>query len=170
MTETLSSVLPADLEASIHHVLKLLSDLGLTVATAESCTGGLLSSILTDVDGYGRVFERGFVTYVEAAKAELLGVPPEVLKSQGAVSKAAAIAMAHGALERSKADIAIAVTGFAGPGGPDDTPGLVHFACLRRGRPVYHRREEFVPQSRGAVRIAALRTAVAMLEQAAGGT
>ena len=170
MTETLSSVLPADLEARIHHVLKLLSGHDLTVATAESCTGGLLSSMLTDVDGYGRVFERGFVTYAEAAKTELLGVAQEILKSQGAVSKAAAVAMAQGALARSRADIAIAVTGFAGPGGPDDTPGLVHFACVRRGSPVDHRREEFVPQSRGAVRIAALRTAIAMLEQAASGT
>jgi nicotinamide-nucleotide amidase len=170
MTETLSSVLPSDLEARIHLVLKLLSDRNLAVATAESCTGGLLSSILTDVDGYGRVFDRGFVVYTEEAKTELLGVAPQTLATDGAVSKAAAIAMARGALKRSKADIAIAVTGFAGPGGPDDTPGLVHFACARRGRPIDHRCEEFSPQDRGAVRIAALRTAIAMLEQAAGGT
>jgi nicotinamide-nucleotide amidase len=170
MTETLSSVLPGDLEAHIHRVLKMLCDRGITIAAAESCTGGLLSSILTDVDGYGRVFDRGFVTYSDTAKTELLGVGPEILRSDGAVSKAAAIAMAEGALKRSKADIAIAVTGFAGPAGPDDTPGLVHFACLRRAGGIDHRREEFHPQSRGAVRIAALRTAIAMLEQAVKGT
>jgi nicotinamide-nucleotide amidase len=168
MTETLSSVLPADLEARVHHVLKMLFDRELTVATAESCTGGLLSSILTDVDGYGHIFERGFVVYSEAAKTELLGVAPEILESEGAVSKATAIAMAQGALGRSKADIVIAVTGFAGPAGPDDMPGLVHFACQRRGGPVDHRRKEFGTQNRGAVRIAAMRTAIAMLEHAAG--
>ena len=170
MTETLSSVLPEDLETSIHEVLKALFERKLTVVTAESCTGGLLSSILTDVDGYGRVFERGFVTYSEAAKTELLDVPPDVLETEGAVSKATAIAMAKGALAHSQADIALAGTGFAGPAGPDDTPGLVHFACLRRGGRIDHRREEFRPQSRGAVRIAALRTAIAILEKAVTGT
>ena len=169
MTETLSSVLPADLEMQVHRVLKLLFDRKLTVVTAESCTGGLLSSVLTDVDGYGRVFERGFVTYSETAKTELLGVAPEILRSEGAVSKAAAIAMTEGALDRSKADIAIAITGFAGPAGPDDTPGLVHFACLRRGGPIDHRNEEFGEQGRGGVRIAALGTAIRMLERAAEG-
>jgi len=165
MTETLSSTLSPDLEARIHHVLKTAFDRRLTIATAESCTGGLLSSVLTDVDGYGRVFERGFVTYTEAAKTEVLGVGADILKSAGAVSKAAAIAMAEGALVRSDADIAIAITGFAGPGAPGDQPGLVHFACLRRGGQARHRKEEFDPTSRGAVRIAALETAMAMLAQ-----
>jgi len=168
MVETFSSVLPADLEAQIHQVLQILLDRRLTIATAESCTGGLLSSILTDVDGYGRVFERGFVTYSEAAKIELLGVAPEILESEG-VSEATATAMAQGALNHSKADIAVAVTGFAGPAGPHDTPGLVHFACLRRGGRLDHRREEFGKRGRGDVRIAALRTAVAMLGEAADG-
>jgi nicotinamide-nucleotide amidase len=170
MTETLSSVLPTDLEARIHRVLRSLFDRGLMVTAAESCTGGLLSSILTDVDGYGRVFDRGFVAYSETAKTALLGVRPEILASDGAVSEAVAIAMAEGALARSQADIAIAVTGFAGPGGPGDIPGLVHFACLRRGGPIDHRKERFEPPSRGAVRIAALRTAIAMLERAIPGT
>lgn len=167
MTETLSSILPGDLEGHIHRVLAMLFDRKLTITAAESCTGGLLSSTLTDVDGYGRIFERGFVVYTEAAKTEMLGVPPQILNTDGAVSQAAAVAMAEGALARSRADIAIAVTGFAGPGGPGDIPGLVHFACLRRGGQVHHRREEFHPHDRGAVRLAALETAIAMLEQAA---
>src|ERR1700761_8499378 len=119
------------------------------LATAESCTGGLLASILTDVDGFGRVFERGFVAYTELAKHEMLGVPIATLQTEGAVSEATATAMAEGALIHSTADLAIAVTGFAGPAGPGDTPGLVHLVALRRGRETYRRRAEFGPASRG---------------------
>jgi len=163
LTETLSSVLPADLEHDIQGVLRALYEKKLTVATAESCTGGLLSSILTDVDGFGHVFERGFVVYTELAKHEMLGVPMATLRTEGAVSEATAIAMAEGALAHSMADLAIAVTGFAGPAGPGDMPGLVHLAALRRGREAFRRRAEFGPAGRGTVRIATIRSAIDLL-------
>ena len=165
MTETLSSVLPPELERDIQGVLKTLFEKKMTLATAESCTGGLLASILTDVDGLGRVFERGFVAYTELAKHEMLGVPMATLQTEGAVSEAAAGAMAEGALTHSTADLAIAVTGFAGPAGPGDIPGLVYLAALRRGRETFRRRAEFGPASRGVVRIATIRAAIDLLAE-----
>ena len=167
MTETLSAILPDDLEADVHALLKSATSKSISFATAESCTGGLLSSVLTDVDGYGKAFERGFVVYTEDAKHDLLGVPRDLLASKGAVSKEVAIAMAKGALHRSAADIALSVTGFAGPGGPDATPGLVHIALARRGAAdPLHRAEIFPDTSRGAVRLATLRLATALLREA----
>lgn len=104
--------------------------LGLTLATAESCTGGLLAGAVTDVPGASAVFDRGYVTYSNAAKTELLGVPEETIRAEGAVSKAVSLAMARGARERAEADVAVAVTGVAGPGGSGSKPeGRVHFAC-----------------------------------------
>jgi hypothetical protein len=102
LTEALSPILPPDLERDIYELLRTLYDKNLMVTTAESCTGGLLGSILTDVDGFGRVFERGFVAYTELAKHEMLGVPMATLQTDGAVSEATAAAMAEGALARSK--------------------------------------------------------------------
>src|SRR4051794_12374325 len=95
-----------------------LCDTGLTVATAESCTGGMLAALLTDIEGAGHGFDRGFVVYTNQAKTDLLGIPAEVLEDNDAVSETVARAMAEGALNRSKADIALGVTGFAGPGAP----------------------------------------------------
>src|SRR5688572_12157344 len=133
MVETLSPALPPNIERLVERVLKAACDRELTLATAESCTGGLLASLLTDVEGCAHAFDRGFVTYAAEAKAELLGVHPGLLDSPGPVSEAVARQMAEGALRHSRADLAVSVTGFAGPGGPGDTPGLVHFALARRG-------------------------------------
>lgn len=169
MTETLSSALPPDIETLVQRVLKETAARGLKLATAESCTGGLLASALTDVDGYGSVFDRGFVVYSAGAKRDLLDVPEQVLADPGPVSEPAARAMAEGALRRSEADIALAVTGFTGPAGPDDTPGLVHFATARRGRATHHRMERFGPLGRGEGRLKSLRVALAMLRDAVTG-
>ncbi len=166
MTDTLSATLPEDVERLIRRCLRGAADRKLTLTTAESCTGGLLSSVLTDIDGLGHVFDRGFVVYTDAAKRELLGVPAETLEREGAVSKPVAVAMAGGALDRSEGSVAIAVTGFAGPAGPGDEPGLVHFACGRRGGKIVHREEHFGPLERGPARIACLRVALAMLCEA----
>ncbi|HEX3364984.1 CinA family protein [Phenylobacterium sp.] len=133
MTETLSPTLPADVEEQVERVLKAAFDRGLTLVTAESCTGGLLASLLTDIDGCAHAFERGFVTYADAAKAQQLDVPAELLKFHGAVSAPVAEAMAAGALARSEGDIALAVTGFAGRGAAHEEPGLVFIAAARRG-------------------------------------
>jgi len=161
-TETLSPVLPGRLEEETRRLLEKACERELVLATAESCTGGMLASLLTDVEGVAHAFDRGFVTYSEAAKTELLGVPADLIAKQGAVSKAVAIAMAEGALARSKAHIALAVTGYAGEG---EEPGLVHFACAREGRITAHREAHFGPRGRGANRIAALEVAVEMMAE-----
>lgn len=160
--ETLSPALPAELEEATRRLLLKACERDLSLATAESCTGGLLASLLTDVPGVGHVFERGFVTYSEAAKTDLLGVPAALIDAEGAVSKAVAIAMAEGALARSKANIALAITGFADKG---DEPGLVHFACARAGRMTAHREEHFGPIGRGATRIAAMAVGIEMMTE-----
>jgi nicotinamide-nucleotide amidase len=160
--ETLSPVLSPEAEAKTREVLAAVQRLGLVLATAESCIGGMIASLLTDVQGMSHVFDRGFVTYSEAAKCDLLGVPEKLLAAHGAVSREVAIAMAEGALTRSRADIAVAVTGFADAG---DEPGLVHFACAGVGQATVHREEHFGPVGRGAVRLAALDVAVALIEQ-----
>lgn len=166
MTETLSATLPDDVEALTHEVLRLANELALSLVTAESCTGGLLASLLTDVDGAGHVFERGFVTYSEDAKCELLGLDRAMIDDCGAVSEQVARAMAAGALARSHGEIVLAVTGFAGPAGPDDEAGLIHFACARRAGPVAHREVHLGPLGRGPARIACVRIALEMLKEA----
>lgn len=115
---------------------------GLKLATAESCTGGLIAATLTEIAGSSDVVERAFVTYSNDAKTELLAVPKKVIASYGAVSEIVARSMAEGALKRARAHIAVSVTGIAGPGGGTATKpvGLVHLACARRGRPTLHRR------------------------------
>ena len=102
------------------------------IATAESCTGGLLSSLLTDLRGYGRVFDRAFVTYTDQAKCDMLGISEADLARHGAVSAEIARQMVHGALNGSQADVALAITGFAGPGATNDEPGLVYLAVKDR--------------------------------------
>ncbi|WP_213980849.1 CinA family protein [Sphingomonas sp. dw_22] len=165
MTETLSPVLPDQVDRAARAVLERACDRDLTLATAESCTGGLLASLLTDVEGASHAFERGFVVYTDAAKSELLGIPLEQIERHGAVSAEIARAMAEGALAGSGADVAIAVTGFAGPGAPGDEPGLVHFACARQGRATLSREEHFGDIGRGPVRIECMRVALDMLSQ-----
>jgi nicotinamide-nucleotide amidase len=163
--ETLSEALPDALDRLVERVLKRACDLELTLVTAESCTGGLVASLLTDVTGCSHAFERGFVVYTEAAKHELLGVPLDLLADPGPVSEIVARKMAEGAIERSGGDLAIAITGFAGPGEPGDTPGLVHFASKRRGGPTRHQVHRYAETDRAGVRLRAIRTALEMLDE-----
>jgi nicotinamide-nucleotide amidase len=163
MTETLSPVLSDRVEHLTETLLREANDAGLMLATAESCTGGLLASLLTDVDGGGHVFDRGFVVYSEHAKCELLGLAQQQIDRCGAVSRDVAVAMAEGALAASDAQVALAITGFAGPGAPGDEPGLVHFACAREGRDIAHREEHFGDIGRGGVRQACLEVALEMM-------
>jgi nicotinamide-nucleotide amidase len=140
----------------------------LLLATAESCTGGLIAGALTEIAGSSDVVERGFVTYSNAAKAAMLGVPQELILRHGAVSEEVAKAMAEGALAHSPADLAVSVTGVAGPGGgsAEKPVGLVHFGCAARGRPVCHRERRFGDVGRGEVRRLTVLAALALLEEA----
>jgi len=143
-----------------------LCDLGLSISTAESCTGGMLAALLTDIEGAGHGFDRGFVTYTKEAKRDLLGIPESLLDHNDAVSERVARAMAEGALSRSNADIAIGVTGFAGPAGKDREEGLVHLALARHGEETVHREEHFGAIGRGAIRIKSLKCMLELLEGA----
>ena len=140
---------------------------GWHLATAESCTGGLIIACLTEIPGSSNVVERGYVTYDNRAKAEVLGVPAALFERVGAVSEEVAGAMAEGALTRTGVDLAIAVTGIAGPGGatPTKPVGLVHLAVARRGAPTLHARELF-PGDRAAVRLASVDAALTLALQA----
>lgn len=133
-----------------------------TLATAESCTGGLIAGLLTEIPGSSDVVERGYVTYSNAAKCEAIGVAADLIAAHGAVSAEVARAMAQGALKHSRADIAVAVTGVAGPGGgsADKPVGLVHIAAARRGFTAEQREHRFGDQGRGAVRLATLAAAL----------
>jgi nicotinamide-nucleotide amidase len=159
-SETLSPLLPEETEAATRRLLAKACDRDLMFATAESCTGGMLASLLTDLPGVAHAFERGFVTYTNEAKNEMLGVPLDLIEEKNAVSKEVAIAMAEGALQRSRAHIALSVTGFADKG---IEPGLVHFGCARAGRVTAHREEHFGEIGRGATRIACMRVAIEMM-------
>jgi nicotinamide-nucleotide amidase len=139
------------------------------IAAAESCTGGMFAALMTDIEGCGHGFDRGFVTYSKAAKGELLGIDRDLLEKNDAVSEVVARAMAEGALARSQADVAIGVTGFAGPAGDGCEEGLVHFALARRGGETVHRAEHFGPLGRGPVRVKSLETMLEMVEQALDG-
>ena len=142
---------------------------GLRIAAAESCTGGLLSAYLTDIPGSSDVFERGFVTYSNEAKFELLGVPSSTISNHGAVSRETAIAMAMGALKYSHADIAVSITGVAGPGGgsPEKPVGLVHFALAQNNMPPHPVECRFDEKlSRKEIRDNAVAQALSLLEWA----
>jgi nicotinamide-nucleotide amidase len=165
LSETLQPALPDHLDSQADRLMHQLCDRELRVATAESCTGGMLAALLTDIEGASRGFERGFVTYTEDSKAELLGIDRDLLKRNEAVSEVVARAMAEGALNRSHADIALGVTGFAGRAG-DHEEGLVHIALARHDRPTGHRVEHFGPIGRGAIRVKSLKVMLEMLEQA----
>src|SRR5947209_13930180 len=158
--------MPDDLDRQAEQLMHRLCDKDLTVATAESCTGGMLAALLTDIEGAGHGFDRGFVTYSKKSKTDLLGIEPSLLDRNDAVSEVVARAMAEGALNRSHAEIAIAVTGFAGPAGPGKEAGLVHFALARRDAGTVHREAHFGPRGRGAIRVQSLKAMLEMLEQA----
>src|SRR5690606_29034345 len=159
-----------DLIAEAASLLEAYRAAGLRIATAESCTGGLVSALLTEVAGSSDVVERGFVVYSNEAKQELLGVTADTLAAYGAVSAETAEAMASGALARSHADVAVSITGIAGPGGgSDEKPvGLVHFGLatpmgVDSGNQVF-------PGDRSAVRLASVREALRLLRQEVEGS
>lgn len=145
------------------------AEAGMRIATAESCTGGLVTALLTAIAGSSVVVERGFVTYSNAAKTAMLGVPSELIESRGAVSEPVARAMAEGALERSQADAAVAITGIAGPGGgsADKPVGLVHFALAQRHDGTVHRERRYGDPGRSAIRRLAVEEALTLLEDVA---
>ena len=155
-------------DALIVQAAELLTEarkLGVTIAVAESCTGGLLAATLTAVSGSSDIFESGFVTYSNASKSELLGVPVWLIERHGAVSEDVARAMAGGALTHSRATLAIAVTGIAGPGGgtAERPVGLVHFAAGRRDTEISHARMQFGDLGRSRIRRDAVAYALTLL-------
>jgi nicotinamide-nucleotide amidase len=161
----LTALFPARLVERAFLLLDRCRDAGLRLATAESCTGGLVAGLLTEIPGSSDVVERGFIVYSDQAKHELLAVSEELIRSHGAVSEAVARAMAEGAVSRAPVDLAVAVTGIAGPGGGSAAKpvGLVHFAGLRRGGPMLARHHVF-PGDRTAVRLASVAEALAIFE------
>lgn len=161
--QTLSPALPDDVVHAALSLLERAGAAGVGIATAESCTGGLLASLLTDIEGASSAFDRGFVVYSKDAKCDLLGLSRALVEACDAVSEPVARAMAEGALRRSKAGLAVAITGFAGLGKPGDEPGLVHFACAARDGGTRHCVRHFGNIGRGATRIESLRVALALL-------
>lgn len=139
----------------------------LRLVTAESCTGGLLSALLTEISGSSAFIDRAFVTYTNRSKQEMLGVPGDVLADYGAVSEPVARLMVQGALENSRANIAIAITGVAGPtGGTRLKPvGTVHLACLRENRSLVHEVRNYGNIGRNEVRLASVETALEMIKE-----
>jgi len=151
--------------AQAEAVLSALRGRGLMLATAESCTGGLIAAALTAIAGSSDVVERGFVTYSNEAKSELLGVPALMIQTHGAVSEPVARAMAEGALARSRADVTVSVTGVAGPGGGsvEKPVGLVWFGRARRDGSFTHTEHHVFPGDRAAVRTATVVRALELL-------
>ena len=155
----------APTQAAAVALLDLCKAKKLMIATAESCTGGLVAGALTDIAGSSAVVERGFVTYTNEAKQQMLGVTEDILRQHGAVSRETAEAMAKGALSHSPADLAVSITGVAGPsGGTAAKPvGLVHFAAAARGGPLIHRERRFGDIGRAEVRRLSVLEALSML-------
>jgi nicotinamide-nucleotide amidase len=150
-------------------LLELARAKGAHIATAESCTGGMVAAAITDVAGASDIFDRGFVTYSNAAKIAMLGVSGETLTREGAVSEAVAREMADGALARSDATLAVSVTGIAGPGGSEHKPeGRVCFGLAAKGQPTITQTVEFGTQGRSAVRALSRDHALTLLIGALG--
>ena len=164
----------AGLAPAAEALIALCRKRGYRIAAAESCTGGLLAGVITEIPGSSDVFDRGVVSYSNPAKIDLLGVSPDLLApgGPGAVSEEVARAMAEGVIERSQADLAVAITGIAGPGGgTDEKPvGLVHFAVAVRDGPTHHNVRRFGDLGRSGVRLAAVGEARAMLSRSAQAT
>jgi nicotinamide-nucleotide amidase len=139
----------------------------LRIATAESCTGGLIGGLLTEIAGSSDVFERGFIVYSNRAKQDMLGVPGDLIADAGAVSEAVARAMAEGAVENSNAHLAVAVTGVAGPGGGTKLKpiGLVHIAAYRENRSIRHEAHRFGDIGRSEIRLKSVEAALEMLQK-----
>ena len=156
---------PQDIEETARGLVADFTEKKLLIATAESCTAGLIAGVITEIPGSSNVFDRGFVTYSNEAKREMIGVANATLKAHGAVSRPTALEMAQGAIGNSGANISIAVTGIAGPGGgTEEKPvGLVHLAAARTGYETLHREMRYGDIGRNAVRLATVRTALEML-------
>jgi nicotinamide-nucleotide amidase len=159
---------PPDIEDLARQVLDAARAAGVKLATAESCTGGLVGGALTEIPGSSDVVDRGFITYSNAAKASVLGVPEALINTHGAVSEPVVRAMAEGAVGQSLAQAAVAITGVAGPGGGSvgKPVGLVHFAVAREGRPTRHHEARFGELGRSTVRLESVRQALRMLAAA----
>ena len=160
-----------EIDAAATALLDLCKAKGLTVATAESCTGGLVAGALTEIAGSSAVVDRGFVTYTNEAKEQMLGVPSETLRRHGAVSRETAEAMAKGVLAHAPVDLAVSTTGVAGPGGGSAAKpvGLVHFAAAARDGRLIHRERRFGDVGRATVRRLSVLEALAMLTDLASG-
>jgi nicotinamide-nucleotide amidase len=158
-----------DVRTAAIAVLEACRKRGLKLATAESCTGGLVAGALTDIAGSSDVVDHGFVTYSNAAKQRMLGVPADILREHGAVSRQTAEAMARGALGKGGADIVVAITGIAGPGGGSagKPVGLVHFAAAARNGTLVHAEMRYGDIGRGEVREKSVLQALTMLRQLA---
>ena len=167
MPNTSPELFPLDLRERAAALLDVARAGGIKIATAESCTGGLIAALLTEIPGSSDVFDRGYVTYSNAAKTESLGVPANIIEQHGAVSREVAMAMADGAAAHAQTVIAISVTGIAGPdGGTAQKPvGLVHLAIHRKGRLTRHIECRFGDIGRTAVRMATVREALDLLDQ-----
>ena len=165
MTDTFTP----DLIARATALIAVCTTKDLKIATAESCTGGLVAALLTEIPGSSAVVDRGFVTYSNEAKSDMLGVPGALIDTHGAVSAQVASAMAQGALSHSRADMAVAITGIAGPGGgsAEKPVGLVHFASARSGHAPRHFEQRFDDKGRASIRRAALEFALKLLEEEA---
>lgn len=158
-------MIPKDITDQASILLQSCRNAGVTIATAESCTGGLIASCLTEISGSSDVVDRGFITYSNEAKNVMLDVPMSLIERYGAVSEPVARTMAEGALAHSLAVMSVAVTGIAGPGGgTEEKPvGLVHLACAKRGGETRHRAKHYGDLGRSAIREATVRTAMEML-------
>lgn len=156
---------PQGLRSEAEALFTLLRAQRLRLATAESCTGGLIAALLTEFPGSSEILERGFVTYSNAAKTQMIGVDPGLIAAHGAVSREVALAMAEGAITHSLADVSVAVTGLAGPGGggPEKPVGLVHVAASRKGVAPLHRECRFGDIGRAEIRLDAVATALALV-------
>ncbi|MGT2442782.1 CinA family protein [Ensifer adhaerens] len=159
----------ADIEVKAGEIIAQFTANGRKVATAESCTGGLIAGALTEISGSSAVLDRGFVTYSNEAKVAMLGVETATLVAHGAVSRQTAIEMAQGAIAHSAADFAVAVTGIAGPSGgsPEKPVGLVHLAAAGRNGALLHREMRYGDIGRSNIRLATIRTALDLLTQIA---
>ncbi len=160
-----------ELTAQATALLQACRDAGAMVATAESCTGGLIAGCLTEIAGSSDVVDRGFVTYSNAAKNAMLDVPMALIEGHGAVSEPVARAMAEGAIAKSEANLAVAVTGVAGPGGgtADKPVGLVHLACAKRDGATLHMEQRYGDLGRAGIREATVRSALDMLSRQLNG-
>nr|WP_306437075.1 nicotinamide-nucleotide amidohydrolase family protein [Porphyrobacter sp. GA68] len=165
MAEVVEEILSRKTQQLAHDFLRKAHDAEIRLATAESCTGGLLAALLTDVEGCGHVFDRGFVTYEAQAKCDLLGLSRELVDRNAAVTEQVALAMAEAALARSQADLAVGITGFAGKCADDQEEGLVFIGCAANGLPTVARECHFGAAGRDVVRREALHAAFEMMDE-----